>query len=108
MATTTIVQITDDLDGSKNAETYTFAWQGFEYTIDLSSKNFKALDKLLQPYIEAATNVTKRPSGSARRRSSSARKDFSAIRAWAKSQGLEVSDRGRIPKSIIEQYETAH
>lgn len=109
MAKTTITQITDDLDGSKDAKTYSFAWEGNEYSIDLNNKNFKALDKLLRPYIEAGQKVSRRPSS--RRRPSSpspSRKDFSVIREWAKSQGLEVSDRGRIPRAIVEQYEASH
>lgn len=105
MAKTTITQITDDFDGTKNAETYSFAWQGVEYQIDLSNKNFKALDKLLQPYIEAGTKTSKR-SGPSSRRSSSVKRDYSAVREWAKGQGLEVSDRGRISRAIVEQYET--
>lgn len=107
MATTTITQITDDLDGSKGAKSYSFSWQGTAYTIDLNSKNFKALDKLLQPYIEAATKVTKR-SSPRRRTSTSSQKDVSSVREWAKIQGLEVSGRGRIPKTIVDKYEAAH
>ena len=109
MAKTTITQITDDLDGSKDARTYSFAWEGAEYSIDLNNKNFKVLDKLLRPYIEAGEKVRRRPSS--RRRSSSpspSPKDSSSIREWAKSQGLEVSDRGRIPRAIVEQYQAAH
>jgi hypothetical protein len=110
MAKTTITQITDDFDGSKDAKTYSFAWQGTEYSIDLSNKNFKALDKLLSPYIEAGEKVTRRASSSRRSSptASSSRKDFPSIREWAKNQGLEVSDRGRIPREIVEQYEAAH
>lgn len=52
-ATTTITQITDDLDGSEDAKTYSLTWQGTAYTIDLGNQNFKALDKLRQPYIDA-------------------------------------------------------
>ena len=106
MATITITQITDDLDGSKDAKSYSFSWQGTAYSIDLNNKNFKALDKLLQPYIEAATKVTRRSSG--RRTATAARKDAPSVREWAKRQGLEVSGRGRIPKAIVEQYEAAH
>jgi hypothetical protein len=29
------------------------------------------------------------------------------IRAWAKDQGITVSDRGRIPAGVAEQYEAA-
>lgn len=108
MAKTTITQITDDLDGSKDAETYSFAWQGTEYNIDLNNKNFKTLDKLLRPYVEAAEKVSRRTSSSRRPAASSSRKDFSAIREWAKNQNLEVSERGRIPKHIVAAYDEAH
>ena len=107
MATITITQITDDLDGSKDAKSYSFSWQGTAYSIDLNNKNFKALDKLLQPYIEAATKVTRRSAGR-RTATTATRKDVSSVREWAKSQGLEVSGRGRIPKAIVDQYEAAH
>jgi hypothetical protein len=105
MAKTTITQITDDLDGSNGAETYSFAWQGIEYTVDLSNKNFKASDKLLRPYIEAGQRVPRRSTTS--RRSTSPQTRISDIREWARSQGLEVSERGRIPKTIVEQYQAA-
>ena len=106
MAKTTITQITDDLDGSKSAETHSFALQGAEYSIDLSNKNFKVLEKLLLPYIEAGQSVSHRSTSS--RRSMSSQKNVAAIREWARSQGLEVSERGRIPKAIVEQYVVAH
>jgi hypothetical protein len=107
MARTTVTQITDDLDGSKDAQEVSFAFDGTQYTIDLSKKNRAAFEKALQPYIEAGAKTSKRTSSSSRR-SSSSRKDYSAIRTWAKSQGLEVSDRGRLPRSVVELYEAAH
>lgn len=106
MAKTTITHIIDDLDGSKDAVTYSFAWQGNDYEIDLSPKNFKAFEKALQPYLEAGTKVSKRSSSS--RRSSSSKRDISAVREWARGQRLEVSERGRIPKAIIEAFDAAH
>ena len=56
MAKTTITQITDDLDGSRDADTYSFAWEGTSYTIDLSKKNAKAFEKALEPYLGSATS----------------------------------------------------
>lgn len=106
MAKTTITQITDDLDGSNGAQTYSFAWQGTEYAIDLSNKNFRVLDKLLRPYVEAGQRVARHSASS--RRSRSSHTNTAAIREWARSQGLEVSERGRIPNSITEQYRAAH
>jgi hypothetical protein len=108
MAKTTITQITDDIDGSKGAAPYRFAWQGDEYEIDLSNANFKRFHKAIEPYLEVATKVSKRSLSSRRSSSSSSKRDFSKIRTWAKGQGLEVSERGRIPKAIVEQYDAAH
>jgi hypothetical protein len=119
MARTTIVQITDDLDGSADAQEVTFSVQGTDYTIDLGKKNLAALEKALKPYIDAATKTAsgaKRTakksatkSGPPRRstRSVSSGQDTQAIRDWAKAQGMEVSDRGRIPRAVLDQYQQA-
>lgn len=108
MAKNTIIEITDDLDGSKDAEEVTFSYRGTDYTIDLGKKNLAAFDKALRPYIEAATKVSK---GSARARrpgaSRSANRDLAAVREWAKGAGVSISERGRIPKAVLEQYEAA-
>jgi len=111
MAKTTIVQVSDDLDGSANASEVRFAFEGTEYAIDLSSKNRKALEKALRPYVEAATKVSGRRSAatsSARaKRSGNSRNsavDLAAARAWAKENGHQVSDRGRLPKVVLDAY----
>ena len=62
MAKTTIVQVSDDLDGSANSSEVRFAFEGIDYAIDLSSKNRKALEKALRPYVEAGTKVSGRRS----------------------------------------------
>lgn len=106
MARTVVTHVTDDLDGSKDAEEVRFALHGAEYSIDLSKKNRAALEKALQPYIDAGTKTSGRRSTSRRGPSStSTRRDLKAVREWAKEQGLEVSERGRIPASILEQYD---
>jgi hypothetical protein len=111
MAKTTIVQVSDDLDGSANASEVRFAFEGTEYTIDLSSKNRKALEKALRPYVEAGTKVSARHSGATRsarsKRSGSAGNsavDLAAVRAWAKENGHQVSDRGRLPKAVLDAH----
>lgn len=108
MAKTTIVQVSDDLDGSANASEVRFAFEGTEYTIDLSSKNRKALEKALRPYIEAGTKVSGRRSGGNRsarsKRSEPSSVDLATIRAWAKENGHQVSDRGRLPKAVLDAY----
>lgn len=108
MAKTTTIEITDDLDGSKNAEEVSFSFRGTDYTVDLGKKNVTAFEKALKPYLQAATKVSK--SESRKRRSTKAPRtsgDLASIREWAKSAGLEVSDRGRIPKAVREQYDAA-
>ena len=105
MAKTTITQITDDLDGSKDAETYAFAWQGNEYTIDLSKKNAKALEKALQPYISAGSRVRARGSAKTSKTSTTSRRDLADVRAWAKENGYQVSERGRVGADVLAAFD---
>ena len=106
------VVTTDDMDGSPNAETVTFSFEGRNFEIDLSKKSRGALEKALKPYIDAGRPVggrtTRSSGGSSRargRRSSSV--DLAAVRAWAAENGIAVSDRGRISGSVLEQYQAA-
>ncbi len=106
MARQTFVQITDDLDGSKGAEEVTFAYQGIEYRIDLGRKNKRALEKALKPYIDRGTKVSRRGTGERTApRPTANRRDLAAVREWAKAQGIEVSDRGRVARSVLDQYD---
>ena len=105
MAKTTITQVTDDIDGSKDAQEVTFSFRGIDYTIDLGKRNLAALEKALKPYIEAGAKV---PSSARSRRSvksGTSGQDLAAVRKWAKSKGIDVSSRGRIPRTVLEQYE---
>jgi hypothetical protein len=106
MAQKVTVALEDDLTGGPADETVRFAVEGTDYEIDLSAKNATAFRKLLAPYIEHA-----RKAGRAqvrRVRWTAARSQRSGdIRAWAKRHGLAVSERGRIPASVVEQYEAA-
>ncbi len=109
MARTVIEQISDDLDGSANASVVTFSYDGIEYTIDLSNKNKTAFDKLMKPYIAAATKVSSpRRSGARRARSvGGKRSDLEAVRSWARENGHSVSDRGRVSGAILEAYDSS-
>ena len=107
MAKTTVVTVTDDIDGSEGAETVTFGFDGQNYEIDLSRKNRDKFKKGLQPFIDSARRVGRQGAGRPARGRSS-RKDSSAIRAWASEQGLAVNERGRIPAAVVAQYEAAH
>jgi hypothetical protein len=109
MAQHTQVLYIDDIDGGEADGTVKFGYSGTEYEIDLSKKNADKLAKVLQPYIGAARRV-----GASSRRGGrgtaarASRHDQSAVREWARSQGLKVSDRGRIPADILSSYEAAH
>jgi Lsr2 len=112
MAQKVQVLLVDDLDGGEATETVSFALDGSSYEIDLSKKNADVLRDAFAKYVGAARKAG-RSGGSGSGRSSSRgrggsaamdRDQAAAIRSWAKKQGLKVSDRGRIPASIIEQY----
>ena len=106
MAQKITVALEDDLDGGPADETVRFGIGGADYVIDLSTRNAKAFRKQLAPFIEHA-----RKAGRGQRRRSSrtaaSRSRSGGVRAWAKAQGIAVSDRGRIPASVVEQYEAA-
>jgi hypothetical protein len=103
MAQKVTVALEDDLTGGPADEIVRFAVDGTGYEIDLSAKNAAAFGKLLAPYIEHA-----RRAGRAQgRRAVSSRQRSGDIRAWAKEHGLAVSERGRIPGSVAEQYHAA-
>ena len=111
MARTTITQITDDIDGSKDAEEIAFSFMGTDYTIDLAKKNRAAFEKAMKPYIDAGTRVSRRarPGSSPKKSSpkSSTSADLKAMRAWANDNGYEISARGRVPKAVVEAYNNA-
>jgi hypothetical protein len=111
MAQKVQVLLVDDLDGGEASETVSFALDGNNYEIDLSGKNATELRDSFAKYVGAARKVGRSTSSSGRsgRRgggtsTSMDRDQAAAIRSWAKKQGLKVSDRGRIPATIIEQY----
>jgi nucleoid-associated protein Lsr2 len=107
MAKTVNVVITDDLDGSPDAETVAFGLDGHSYEIDLGKKNRAKLEKSLQPFMDVARRTTQRRTARASRASGS-RIDRAAVRTWAAEQGLKVSERGRISAEVMSKYEAAH
>lgn len=106
MAQKVQVLLLDDLDGGAADETVSFAIDGTNYEIDLSEANASKLRDALSPYISSARKA-KRSRRAATQRSGG-RGDTSAIREWARSQGLKVSDRGRIPADIMAKYDAAN
>jgi hypothetical protein len=118
MARKVQVILSDDLDEDVPAdETVSFSLDGTNYEIDLSEKNANELRDAFSRYVQAARKVSRggggRASGGGRSRATGGggrmdREQAGAIRDWARKNGHNVSDRGRIPASVVEAYEAAH
>jgi hypothetical protein len=119
MATLTTVTLVDDLDGSEAAESVSFALDGVTYEIDLSEDNAEKLRDALAGYVASARRVdgsrrgirpkavrpAKAPRGS---RTGPDREQTAAIREWARANGYEVSERGRLSANVLAAFEAAH
>jgi hypothetical protein len=103
MAQKVQVVLLDDIDGGSADETLKFSFEGASYEIDLSTAHAAELRASVAPWLKAARKVSGRTSGRA-----VANSDTSKIRAWAKSTGLGVSERGRISAEIRAAYTAAH
>ncbi|WP_306318615.1 MULTISPECIES: Lsr2 family protein [unclassified Streptomyces] len=109
MAQKVQVLLVDDLDGGEADETVTFALDGKSYEIDLSTANADKLRGAFEQFVKAGRRTGGRASGrKARAAASGGNQDTAQIRAWAKENGYEVNDRGRVPQSIREAYEKAN
>ncbi|GAB3495097.1 histone-like nucleoid-structuring protein Lsr2 [Amycolatopsis cihanbeyliensis] len=112
MAQKVLVSLVDDLDGSEAEETVEFGLDGVSYQIDLSSDNAEELRDALAQYVEHArraggrkrTGTRASAKVAAARPASVDREQNQAIRAWARKNGFQVSDRGRIPSEVVEAY----
>ena len=111
MAKRTRVVMIDDLTGEEVGEggqTLTFSVSGVDYSIDLSAESVSKFEAALQPYINVAERVGGRKSrGGSNSASAPGGVDPRAVRAWAASNGVEVSARGRIPAGLLAQYRAA-
>jgi hypothetical protein len=115
MAKETITVVRDDLDGTVieegQGETVRFSVNNTSYVIDLTTQNATAFRDAIKPYIDAAaTEVASLPRSSSSRSSSpkSNKEELQKIRQWAKDNGHDVSERGRVAQSIQDAYHAAH
>jgi len=119
MAQRTVVQLTDDLDGKPipegKGETIRFSLDRTDYEIDLGERNAKALRNDLAKYVSAARRSgggqrSSAGGGRGSRTSTGAARDYDpkAVRAWAESQGIKVSQRGRVPADLVARFQAAH
>jgi hypothetical protein len=102
------VLLVDDIEGGEADETVTFALDGKTYEIDLNTTNADKLRDALADFVKAGRRTGGRSSRGKGGRSSAASPDTAKIRAWAKEQGYEVNDRGRVPAKLREAYEKAN
>lgn len=121
MAQKVIVQLVDDFDGGEAEETISFALDGVSYEIDLASQNAEALRKAVAPYAERGRRVgrakpTSRPRTQHRQHTAPAAApagptgpvNREAIRTWAKENGYDVADRGRISREVMAAFDHAN
>jgi hypothetical protein len=119
MAQQVDVRYVDDIDGSDASGTISFALDGRSYEIDLSDDNAAKLRDSLASFVAAARRAggsTGTRRGRSQRSTSdtdeaparSNREETAAVRAWARENGHEVSERGRIPKAVVQAYQSAH
>ena len=110
MAQRTTVTYVDDMTGEEIKDgkggPVEFGFDGATFTVDLTDKNRKDLEKALTPYLQVATPVRKSSARTTRRGSGSG--DAAKVRAWAKENGHPVPERGRIPAGIREAYAAAN
>jgi hypothetical protein len=109
MAQRVITQLVSDLSGDEIAdgagESIEFSYRGATYSIDLTDEEAAGFDNAIALYLEHATKT----GGRRRSASGGSKGDYSAkeVRAWAKAQGIDMPERGRIPGEILEQYKSA-
>ena len=118
MAQRTIVTLVDDLTGevAENISTVEFALDGRTYELDLTDDNSAKLHDALSQYVNAARKIggrrhsAARPDGGSKstgRATGHNRETLKSIREWAKKNGHNVSDRGRLPAEVVQAWETA-
>ncbi|MEV0090676.1 Lsr2 family protein [Streptomyces sp. NPDC050738] len=104
MAQRVVVTLSDDINGGTATETVIFGLDGKLYEIDLNTANAKKLRKILTPYVEAGRKQSK--SGKTYKHTQ-VTPDPAAVRAWARSNKMDVPARGRIPKKVYEAFNEA-
>jgi Lsr2 len=100
----------DDLDGSAAEGTVRFGLDGTEYEIDLNAGHANELREALARYVDAARRVggsTRTPARGSRRGPANGKVDTTEVREWARAQGIEVKDRGRVPADLVIKFKAA-
>lgn len=104
MANKVVVQLVDDIDRSPASETVSFGLDSVNYEIDLNDEHAAELRDALAPWVSKGRRTGGRKSTRGTAAPRAAASDAAKIREWARGQGIEVSERGRIPAEIRERY----
>lgn len=105
MANKVVVQLVDDIDHSPAAETVSFGLDGVNYEIDLNEEHAAQLRDALSAWVGRARRTGGRKSTRSGAPGKSPSSDAAKIRLWARDNGIEVSERGRIPAEVRERYQ---
>jgi hypothetical protein len=98
----------DDIDGGDAEGTVRFGLDGTDYEIDLNAQHTEDLRNTLANYVAHARKVGGTAKRTARgRRSSADAADTAKIRDWAKTEGYDIKERGRVPADIVAKYREA-
>lgn len=111
MAQKVNIVLVDDIDGSEAAETVSFGLDGTTYEIDLNDANAAKLRDALSTYVGHGRKVGAAPRRAGRRTSAAAAAggpSAKEIREWARENGHDVPDRGRVSAEVREAYDKAH
>ena len=105
MAQRVVVTLSDDIDGWEAAETVAFGLDGKSYEIDLNPANAKKLRRHSSPYVDGRPQAVAAPARPYQQ--TAVAPDPAAVRAWARSNKMDVPARGRIPKKVYEAFAAA-
>lgn len=98
---------TDDIDGGPAEGTVRFGLDGTEYEIDLSTAHSEELHKVLAGYVTHARKVSRTARRGPRSGRPAGSPDTRKIREWAKAEGIDIKERGRVPAEVLERYKAA-
>ncbi|MGW0920631.1 histone-like nucleoid-structuring protein Lsr2 [Streptomyces sp. NPDC002755] len=101
--------IESDLSGKPDAATQRFGLGDTWYEIDLTPEEQKKLEEALKPYLKVSRKAEKTtPTPKRRVVPETTTEERDKIREWAKKEGYEFAERGRIPKKVMKAYDEAH
>ena len=111
MAQKVQVLFEDDLDGSEASGTIRFGLDGADYEIDLNDTHADQLRNVFAPYVKVSRKITLGGRTTRARRATRGQSgdgvNTTEVREWAKGQGIDVKDRGRVPAELVVKFKAA-